>query len=453
MDELLREKGYQIVEELGRGATGTTYHCRMLATDRAIALKVISLRQVRDWKVIELFTREAKVLSNLNHPNIPKYVDHFTIETAEDIYFCLGQELAPGKSLDKLYAEGWRPQERELKKIAQQVMTALVYLHSLNPPVIHRDIKPQNIIYQPDTQKAFLIDFGTVQDVYRNTFSHGLTFVGTMGFIAPEQYTGQVSFASDLYSLAATIVYLITGMNPADIPQKRMVIDWRRLATVAISREFGNWLDSLLEPIPEKRAFNSQAVLDSLLQKGKSTLGLKSQVPNLENVKIEITRNRESFVVVGKKIKRKNYFVPPTGIFTIAINIITVTLIVILLRSGLPFSNLFGLPLILIVLIWFALSALANIIYFGKTSSKELWLFELSLDREKLNFTGRGIRCSLDSPEISGVHVAASYDIWRVEVYYGVTTEVLFDEKLGIPLQLADWLATEINHFLELDED
>ncbi len=297
-DELLKH-GYQIQTEIGKGANAITYRAHSLQTNQEVAIKVISLRQVRDWKIIELFEREAKVLASLNHPQIPKYINYLTIDTTTDRFFVIIQELAIGQSLQDLYEQGWRPDEQEIKHIAMQLMEILAYLHNLNPPVIHRDIKPANVIYQPDEQKVFLVDFGAVQDVYRNTFSHGRTFVGTMGFIAPEQYSGSISFASDLYSLGATIVYLITGMNPADIPQSRLRIDWRRVTMIDISDDFGEWIDTLLEPIPEDRGSSSAEVLQLLKGKKHDYFGLRTNSSPLSYLEWNVKKNRDRLEIVA----------------------------------------------------------------------------------------------------------------------------------------------------------
>jgi serine/threonine protein kinase len=246
---------YKITALLGEGGSGSTYKARDLSNSQLVAIKVVSLVLAENWKTLELFAREAKVLKNLEHPFIPNYIDYLQVDTADDRRFYLVQELAQGQSLAALIEKGWRPDETEVKRIALQVLNILDYLHRLTPPVIHRDIKPQNIIRRADG-KVYLVDFGAVQDVYRNTLTRGGTFVGTYGYMPPEQFRGHITFASDLYSLGATLLFLFTAKSPDTLPQKRMKFDFHPVVNLSLA--FADWLDQVLEPYPEER-FQSAA--------------------------------------------------------------------------------------------------------------------------------------------------------------------------------------------------
>jgi serine/threonine protein kinase len=250
---------YQIIMPLGQGGSATTYAANDLWQNQRVAIKVLSLRNISEWKILELFEREAKTLKNLNHPRIPKYLDYFTIDTEEDRRFYLVQELAEGESLDKAVHYGWRVSEEEVKAITRQMLDILNYLHRLNPPVIHRDIKPQNIIRNSDN-RIYLVDFGAVQALYNQTFAK--TFVGTLGYMPPEQFRGETCFASDLYALGATLLFLLTHRNPAELPQKRLKIDFRD--HISTSERFKDWLEKMLEPAVEDRFQSAQDALQAL---------------------------------------------------------------------------------------------------------------------------------------------------------------------------------------------
>ena len=262
---IIQEK-YRVTKTLGKGGVAITYQAIDLTTESLVAIKVISLKQLDNWKQVELFKREAEVLAKLNHPAIPQYIDYFDIETDTDKAFHIVQQQAPGKSLSQLVESGWRTNEAEVKQIARQVLEILTYLHSLDPPVIHRDIKPNNLIRDEDG-KIYLVDFGAVQNTYYNTLMQGSTVVGTYGYMSPEQFQGKALPATDLYSLGATLLYLLTQRSPAELPQDTLKLDFRN--SVNISESFADWLDKILEPNIEDRFSNADLALYELSKSKK----------------------------------------------------------------------------------------------------------------------------------------------------------------------------------------
>lgn len=104
-------KHYQIKKLLGEGGSSTTYEAVDLQTHQRVALKALSLQKMNDWKVLELFEREANVLSKLNHPGIPRYLDYFYVDTPDNRCFYIVQELAQGQSLASLVENGWHASE------------------------------------------------------------------------------------------------------------------------------------------------------------------------------------------------------------------------------------------------------------------------------------------------------------------------------------------------------
>jgi hypothetical protein len=252
---------YKLRRVLGQGGSGITYEAEDCFTGRIVALKELSLRGLNDWKKLELFEREAKVLKSLDHPAIPDYVDYFQVDTLDDRTFYIAQELAEGASLAALVAAGERFDELEVRRIARAILDVLVYLHELTPPIIHRDIKPQNIIRREDGQ-IYLVDFGAVQTVYRDTMAFGSTVVGTYGYMAPEQFRGQAYPVTDLYGLGTTLLNLLTHESPGNLPQVRLKIDFRQAVT--LSEGFANWLEGLIEPYQEDRYGSAAAALSAL---------------------------------------------------------------------------------------------------------------------------------------------------------------------------------------------
>ena len=256
-----RETRYQIAGILGEGGSGTTYRALIVGTSRFVALKQLSLAQMDDWKAIDLFEREAQILSQLKHPAIPQYIDYFTSDTPTDCHFYIAQELAPGQTLGDLSASGWRCTEAEVKDIASQILAILSYLHDFAPPVIHRDIKPSNIL-RTESGQISLVDFGAVRQAYHDTFMRGSTVVGTFGYMAPEQFRSQALPATDLYGLGATILALLTNRSPAELTQSNLKLSFRN--KVQVSPAFADWLEKMLEPDPADRFDSATTALIAL---------------------------------------------------------------------------------------------------------------------------------------------------------------------------------------------
>ncbi|KAH9320535.1 hypothetical protein KI387_015174, partial [Taxus chinensis] len=240
---------YKITGVLGEGGSSVTYEAEV-GDGEKVALKAMSLRNMRGWKDLDLFERECRVLQSLQHPSIPQYIDYFEVDTDTDRVFYIVQKIASGKSLADLIESGWHASEEEVKEIALKVLEILRYLGDLRPPVIHRDIKPENIIWDIRTRTISLVDFGAVQDAVSITMI-GSTVVGTYGYMAPEQFQNRATLQTDLYGLGCTILYVLSGRSPSSFPQKRLKIDFRGM--VSTSSHFANIVDRLLEPAPEDR--------------------------------------------------------------------------------------------------------------------------------------------------------------------------------------------------------
>ncbi|MFG6104292.1 serine/threonine-protein kinase [Leptothoe sp. EHU-05/26/07-4] len=278
---------YRILDVLGQGGSSITYEAEDRVTGHHVALKELSLKGLSDWKKLELFEREAQVLEGLNHPGIPKYVDYFQVDTDCDHYFYIVQELAKGQSISDLVIAGARFSEADTRHIAIEILQILEYLHSLSPPIIHRDIKPQNIIRGHD-DRIFLVDFGAVQSVYRNTIAFGSTVVGTFGYMAPEQFRGHAYPTTDLYGLGATLINLLTHQNPADLPQTRLKMDFR--GVVNVSEAFANWLEGLIEPLAEER-FESARTARLALTRPRLTATKGLQYPAGSDIQLTYGRH------------------------------------------------------------------------------------------------------------------------------------------------------------------
>jgi serine/threonine protein kinase len=299
---------YDILGILGEGGSGVTYRALDTANQQLVALKALSLHQIDDWKAIELFEREAKVLSSLDREGIPKYLDYFTTDLDGERYFYIVQELAPGKNLLEWMQAGWRVSEAELKTITIQILEILIYLHRHYPPIVHRDLKPSNILKTEDG-KIFLVDFGAVQQTYHDTFMRGSTVVGTYGYMAPEQFRGQAVPATDLYGLGATILHLLTHRSPAEIPQDGLRLNFRD--RLQVSSSFADWLERMLEPDVGNRFSSSTKALEVLKTPPKSKS--KPTLSKLDRTLIGITSLTCLVLLFGLFDRTKYYWLGVAG--------------------------------------------------------------------------------------------------------------------------------------------
>lgn len=261
-EEILQGR-YQLKQKLGKNAGRQTWLAEDLSTEakEKVVVKLLAFGGEVQWDDLKLFEREAQVLKQLDHPRIPKYRDYFHIDD-RTLWFGLVQEYIPGASLKELLSQGRKFTKKEIHKITVSVLNILFYLHEKNPPVLHRDIKPSNLIWGED-EHIYLVDFGAVQD---RAATEGATFtvVGTYGYAPMEQFGGRAVPASDLYALGATLIHLLTGIPPADLPQKNLQIQFAD--KVNLSPHLASWLTKMTEPALERRFSNVREALENLKQ-------------------------------------------------------------------------------------------------------------------------------------------------------------------------------------------
>jgi len=248
---------YALEAKIGSGSVGTTYLARNVQTDERVAIKELQLAAADSPKLLELFGREARVLGQLQHEGIPKYVDDFVAGEGKSraIYIC--QEFIDGISLAQEMA-GKRYNPGEVLTICGEILPILAYLHHLSPPVIHRDVKPGNIMRRSDGSLV-LVDFGSVRDVLKDSDIGGSTVAGTFGYMAPEQFAGEAFPATDLYGLGALAVTLLTRREPHTMLEPNGKIHWEPHTNVgpAVSA----LLRGLLELDVSNRAQSAEQVL------------------------------------------------------------------------------------------------------------------------------------------------------------------------------------------------
>jgi len=206
---------YEVVRVLGQGAFGRTFLARDSARGTEVALKLLDMRGRADPKALELFRREAEVLRAVRHHGIPVIFGSFETIWLGAPAAVLVMEFIEGDSLAKIIDEKRALDASEVTTLFLELLGVLDYLHHRVPPILHRDIKPSNVIVRPNGFPV-LVDFGSVRRVFMTPEEAGSTVAGTYGYMPYEQYMGQASPSSDLYSLGATFLHLLTGRPPRD---------------------------------------------------------------------------------------------------------------------------------------------------------------------------------------------------------------------------------------------
>jgi serine/threonine protein kinase len=214
-NHLLKER-YRIVAQIGSGGMGTVYKAEdTLFDDHLVAVKELSQSGLSAQEMIEAttaFKREARLLVGLNHPNLPKIQDYF----ADDGRWYLVMDFLEGETLETYlthWTGGYLP-VYEVLDIGMQLCTVLDYLHTRQPPIIFRDLKPANVMRTPDG-RLFLIDFGIARYFHPGQAKDTIA-LGSLGYAAPEQYgKAQTTPRSDIFSLGAVLYQLLTGVDPS----------------------------------------------------------------------------------------------------------------------------------------------------------------------------------------------------------------------------------------------
>jgi len=204
---------YRVINQLGVGGQGSAYLANDNINDYTVVLKEFILPVHVDVAVrksaLESFENEARILKQMDSQNVVKLIDFFV----EDHRAYLVLEHIDGASLRELVEKGGAMSETQVKELAMQMCSILAYLHSLSPPVVHRDFTPDNLILQKDGTLK-LIDFNVAQQVEATVTG---TVVGKHAYLPPEQFRGMPTSQSDIYAFGATLHFLLTGADPEPI--------------------------------------------------------------------------------------------------------------------------------------------------------------------------------------------------------------------------------------------
>jgi serine/threonine protein kinase len=265
--KLLLKERYRAIKPIGQGGFGITF----LAVDedkpskpRCVIKQFYPQAQGTSslQKAVELFTQEAMRLDELGkHPQIPELLAYFT---QDDRQF-LVQEFIDGQNLAQESAQNGAFNETQIRQLLNDLLSVLQFCHQKQ--VIHRDIKPENIIRRASTNELVLVDFGAAKIASNAALNQTGTSIGSPEYVAPEQIRGKAIFASDIYSLGATCVCLLTVRSPFDsydINNDTWI--WRRYLKTPLNEQLGKVLDKMLESIPVRRYQTVDEVLRDLNQ-------------------------------------------------------------------------------------------------------------------------------------------------------------------------------------------
>src|SRR5258707_987450 len=218
-EQTLLANRYQLKSKIGQGGMGAVYQAADTGfNDRPVAIKEMSSaglapNMLKDAE--DAFTHEAHLLAGLLHPNLPRIYDHFT----ENDRSYLVMDFIEGQTMeDFLDTSGGGIQPLSKVMIwAEQLCDVLNYLHTRQPPVIFRDLKPSNVMLS-QSGHIYLIDFGIAR-IFKPCKQHDTFALGSPGYAAPYQYgNAHSSPRSDIYSLGSLLHYLLTGVDPSDQP-------------------------------------------------------------------------------------------------------------------------------------------------------------------------------------------------------------------------------------------
>ncbi|MGB5768302.1 MAG: serine/threonine-protein kinase [Crocosphaera sp.] len=421
--DILADK-YQLQKRLGHTATG---HQTWLGIEEIsqenVTLKLLAFSPQMQWEELKLFEREAKILKDLQHSRIPKYRDYFDLN--KDLgggvaWFGLVQDYIPGSSLEELLEKGKVFTEEETYNIALEILEILIYLHELNPLVIHRDIKPSNLILGEDNH-IYLIDFGAVQAQGAVT---GVTFtvVGSSGYAPLEQFWGRAIPASDIYALGATLIHLLTGVAPVDLPHKDSQIQF--YDKVNLPKYFIYWLEKATNISLEKRFKTAREALECLQKKQN-----KHSIDNASNLRNQLIKPIYSRFIVTKTEQKMSLYLPAK----ITQNLSHINTFIIIFIVG--FITLSFFPFSLLVLLF---------IYQYFKDMKLVFLENsFKIQRSIFGLTYQSINGS--NNDILGVFLYGSSNNHQVKIRVGTKNYIIGE---NLKEEECAWLAKEIQDWL-----
>jgi serine/threonine protein kinase len=274
---------YQLISVIGQGVEGVTYKASSIDTPHLVTIKERLWKPQHQKQRTVRLEREADVLSQISHVQIPKYYEHFIKKEGRRKTLYIVQEYIEGPTLYELLQKK-RFSQNEIWNHAEQMLDILVYLQELSPPIIHRDIKPANVIFCTEREKLVLIDFGSVRDALSDPELGASTYAGTFGYMPPEQIFGHSNYSTDLYSLGALILELLTRRPPSELLQPNQQFHWTQYTS--IGKSYTHFVQKLCAKDSKDRFSNARqarSILRSLRVPSPSQKDTEILFPSMED--------------------------------------------------------------------------------------------------------------------------------------------------------------------------
>jgi serine/threonine protein kinase/Flp pilus assembly protein TadD len=256
----LLQRRYKILEHLNPEDTMPRYRAQDQDTLQTLILIAFPFAETIQPRKVQALENELDDLLKLNSPAIAHYYSYFRQEVQRRTTLYLVQQEIIGSTLMDLIAKGWKPSEKTVRKIAEELCGTFIYLHNLDPPLVHQAINPSNILRQ-DNGSFILTNFGMIRNAYLRALDQFPDPIPT-GYEAPEQLDYHKNVAHDLYSLGLTLVFLLTGKHPHELPTHHQKIWFRQ--SVDLSKPFRDWLEHLIEPAIAHRFTLAEEALSAL---------------------------------------------------------------------------------------------------------------------------------------------------------------------------------------------
>jgi len=342
----LLNKRYKILEELGQGGMGAVY--KAIDENLGVTVAVKENFFLTDEYACQ-FQREAKILASLRHPNLPRVLDYFVIEQQGQY---LVMDYIEGDDLREWIERKEVISEVEVIQIGTAICNALIYLHSRQPAIVHRDIKPGNVKITPDGE-VVLVDFGLVKVMLSGEVTSVSARAMTPGYSPPEQYgAAPTDTRTDIFSLGATLYATLTSMIPED-SLERATSDVKltpvRRITPRVSKRLAKVIEKSLEIRFEDRYQTAQEFKAALLKAYDNSPGDKVINDQLGGEDLKEQPIVESSVLTAKSPRKRSatfrwirHILQSIGAAWFLFSAILLSLLIILFSSALSFDGVSG---------------------------------------------------------------------------------------------------------------